>query len=113
MPGPLLCGGTRSRRRGWGWSYLLHPRAVAGAGGVLPDPPRLGLEAVGLVELALVEQAVGVRVLAGQVGADAQVPGRLPGDHGVLVITDDRWDLLHLPGEPAGGLAAGRAGRLG
>src|SRR5262249_9367453 len=90
-----------------------HPRTVAAAGGTLPDPPRLGLEASGQVKLALVEQAVGERVLAGQVGADAQVPGGLPGDHGVLVVADDRLDLLHLPGERAGGLAGRRAGRLG
>src|SRR5947207_5429220 len=89
---------------------LAHPRAVAGAGGLLPDGADAGLEAFGPVVLALVEQAVGEGVLAGQVRADAEVAGRLAGDHGVLVVADDRLDLLHLPGERAGGLGGRRAG---
>src|SRR6185437_12186559 len=49
------------------------------AGGLLPDGAGAGLEAFGLVVLALVEQAVGEGVLAGQVRTDAEVAGRLAG----------------------------------
>src|SRR5215470_10560182 len=92
---------------------LAHPLAVAGARGLLPDGTDAGLEAFGLVVLALVEQAVGEGVLTGQMRVDAQLAGRLAGDHGVLVVADDRLDILHLPGELAGGLARCRAGGLG
>src|SRR5437016_2318794 len=84
---------------GLGGAGLGHPAAAAGAGGLLPDGGGAGLEAFGLVELALVEEAVGEGVLAGQVGADAEVAGGLAGDHGVLVVAEDRLDLLHLPRE--------------
>src|SRR6185437_16197389 len=106
-------GFSASSRRPTGRPGLAHPLAVAGPGGLLPDGADAGLEAFGLVVLALVEQAVGEGVLAGQVRTDAEVAGRLAGDHGVLVVADDRLDLLHLPGELARGLAGRRAGGLG
>src|SRR4029077_1347907 len=101
---------------GWrssGAEGLGHPGAVAGAGGLLPDGAGAGLDAFGLVELALVEEAGGERVLAGQVRADAEVAGGLAGDHGVLVVAEYRLDLLHLPRELLRRLAGRRAGGLG
>src|SRR6266700_4012059 len=108
--------GRRVGAAGWGWGAgrgLAHPGAVAGAGGLLPDRAGADLEAFGPVVLLLVEQAVGEGVLAGEMRVDAELAGGLAGDHGVLVVADDRLDLLHLPGERAGGLAGRRAGGLG
>ncbi len=67
-------------------------------------------EPFGLMGLLGVQQPVAERVLAGQVRADAEIPGGLPGQHRVLVIAEHRGDPLQLPGEPAGRRpAAGRA----
>src|SRR5277367_796529 len=91
---------------------LGHPAAVTRAGRALPGAAGGGLQAFGAMVLALVEQAVGEGVLAGQVRADAQVPGLVPGQDGVLVVAKHGLDLLHLPGEPAGRPVTGRAGGL-
>ena len=44
-----------------------------------------------LMELVPVEQAVGERVLAGQVRADAQVPGGLTGQRRVVMVPSTDW----------------------
>jgi hypothetical protein len=44
-------------------------------------------------------------VLPGEVRPDTQVPCHLAADDRVLVVTEHRLHLLHLPGEPAGPLA--------
>ena len=62
---------------------------MAGAGGLLPDGGGAGLEAFGLVELALVEEAVGEGVLAGQVRTDAEVASCLAGENAFT------YGLLH------------------
>src|SRR5262249_9152970 len=82
--------------------FLVHPAPVARAGCALPRSPGLGLKPLRVAGIAPVQQAVAERVLAGEVRAYAQFPLGLAGDDGVLVIAEDRLDLLHLAGEPAG-----------
>jgi hypothetical protein len=68
-------------------------------------------EPFGLIGLLFVQQPVAERVLAGQVRADAEIPGGLPGQHRVLMITEDEATCFicranRLAGRPAAGRVA-------
>src|SRR6266566_5528802 len=80
---------------------LVHPAPVARAGSPIPGTPSPAQKPFTVAYVAPVQQAVAERALTGQVRAYPQLPLHLAGDDGVLMIAENRLDLLHLPGEPA------------
>src|SRR5690242_13858332 len=79
---------------------LVHPVLIARPGSPIPRSPCLGLTPFTIAGVVPVQQAVAERVLAGQVRSYAQLPLHLAGDDSVLMVAEDRLDLLHLLGEP-------------
>src|SRR6266567_7811964 len=88
------------------------PAPVAGPRRLPPVPPGPFGQAIRLLAVPLVHQPVAERVLAGQVGAHAEISFQLAGDDGILMLAEDGLQPLHLPGEPARVLAERRRDSL-
>jgi hypothetical protein len=103
---------ARRRFSGCG-SVGVRPGGAAGAAGTTPDAGGLGLEGRRVGGVAFVEQAVGERVLAVEVRADAQVAGCRTGEHRVLVLAEHRLEPLQVPDRAARRLTDDGTRRLG
>ena len=89
------------------------PGTVLALGGALPGPAGLGFEVLRAAGVLLVEDPEREGVLPGQVGLHAEIPESRAGDHAVVVVAEQRLDLLDALGEAPGLLAERGADGLG